>query len=104
MAKTKTDEILFYAKLIASAKRSTRLVLLYSINAEQCEYLRPMFYNVLLNSSVSTHSEKSYFRRNIKDIRLLASKRVCRKNKRKLLVKKQAMVGRVCKIVVKYLS
>jgi len=105
MARGSTNEIFFLARLIATSKCSTRLVLLKTINSEQCEYLRQMFYNVLLNSSVS-HSpgDKSYLRRNIRDIRLLASKRVCRKDKKKLLVKKQALVARVCKIVVRYLS
>lgn len=105
MAKTNTKEILFYAKLIATATRSTRIVLLSAINSEQCEFLRQIFYNVLLNSSVSySNKEKLYLRRNIKDIKLLASKRVCKKEKRKLFVKKQAMVSRVCKIIIKYLS
>ena len=97
--------IIFLARFIISSKYRIRLEILKNITQQQCKYLRQIFLNILLNSSLElTDRDRAYFRRLLTTIKILASKRVCKKTKLGIFVKNAALVIRACKITVKYLS
>jgi hypothetical protein len=105
MAAVNTKEILFFAKLLSTSTRQTRLAILKNIVSWQCELLRQIFYNIVLNSSIDlSSSEKDYMKKRLTTVKLLASKKVCKKKKSEIFVKNQSLVLKACKIVVKYLS
>jgi len=82
MAGVDIKEILFFAKLLSTSTRQTRLTILKHITSWQCELLRQIFLNIVLNSSINlSTSEKSYMKNRLTSIKLLASKRICKKKK-----------------------
>ncbi len=76
---------------------------LAQIRRNQCEIIRQVATNVLLNSSmILSDSERSYFKKKQGILRQLASKRICMDDKRELLPKYSSVVKQLMKVAVRY--
>ncbi len=78
---------------------------LAQIRRNQCEIIRQVATNVLLNSSmILSDSERSYFKKKQGILRQLASKRICMDDKRELLPKYSSVVKQLMKVAVRYIN
>lgn len=82
-----------------------RVALLSDINSTQCEIIRQMCVNILLNSSMSISQEdRKYLGRHLNAIRKLASQNICTRDKKYIVTKNNALITRLFKVAVSYIS
>ncbi len=82
-----------------------RLSFLSQIRRNQCEIIRQVATNVLLNSSITlSDAERQYFRRKQSVLWHLASKRVCMDDKRHLLTKYSPLIRQLMQVTVRYIN
>ena len=96
-------DIAAFAGVFVTLNKPQREAFVKHITSEQCWKIRNMCYNLLFNSSINlADRDRRYLRRNVQDIRKLASKRICLEDKRGVLSAKQLLIRKICVIVVGY--
>ena len=99
------DDIVAFLGIFYTVNRAQRLGIIKHLTSQQCQILREAVYNLLFNSSIQIiDKDRQYFNRRMTVLRMLASKRVCVKEKRNLLVANQALLQKVVSIVINYLD
>lgn len=102
---TNSEEIKNFALLLTQVEKPVRITILKHLTTRQCEFVRQIATNILLNGSLNLDTNaKSYIRNNLSEIKKLASKLVCKKLKRNILVKKQQMIKKLALLTVQYLQ
>ena len=97
-------KLLQFLRLVRSVRAVDRLALIGRLRPKEISYIRQTAYNLLFNSSmVIEQTDRSYFRRNIGAIRLLASRRVDIGQKRELLTRQPLLLKRLAKVASNYL-
>lgn len=80
---------------------------LVHISAAQCRIIQNVAYNLLLNTSVQSllsEVDRKYLRRSTSALRTIASRRICVREKRAVLVKKTRLIRRILQISIKYVD
>ena len=105
MANDETTSILDFAWVLMSTSSNQRLAILKHATIKQCNLVREMAYNLLLNSSIKFNDrDRSFLKKHTNSIRRLASKKVCNTEKKSILVQKHLLIKRMAKIVLEYLQ
>ena len=99
------QDIYDFMTLYLSLTPQQRRPFLVTISRAQCERIRQVFYNVLINKSIEISSEdRQYLLKHNASLRSLASRRYCMTVKKTLLVKKAPMLVRVFRIIHDYID
>jgi hypothetical protein len=100
-----SNPLLEFAGVLSSVTDAQRTALLKSVTSRQCQLLREIAFNILFNTSITiSEKDKNYFKNSSYFIKLLASKRVCQRDKKKFLLKKRKLIKKLSKTVHKYLT
>ncbi len=99
-----TDPTTEFLKFLLKVTKGQRIAVLKSLNSRQCSIIRQTAYNILFNSSIELSPEdREFFKSNSVFIKQLASKNICLKNKRGILVGKTKLIERIARIALAYL-
>lgn len=98
-------EVIYFLRLLTNSKPSFRKILLTNLPQKQCELIRQVALNILLNTSIElSDQDKVYLRSKKKIIQLIASKKVCAAEKRSILKNNQETIKKIATITINYLS
>ena len=99
------SEVIDFLKFLTQVSDKQRIALLSYLNSKQCKIIRQLAYNILFNSSINIASEDLLFlKKNSDYIKQIASKNICLKKKREVLVKRHLLVKRLGAIALTYFT
>lgn len=82
-----------------------RLAVLSDVTAAQCEVIRQVCVNILLNTSITISQEdRGYLNKQLPAIKKLASHNICTSDKKYILSKRGPLITRLFKIALNYIS
>jgi hypothetical protein len=101
----KEDKLETFIKLIILGDVEQSSGFLRKLNHRQCKWVREIAYNILFNSSIRIpEKERKYFKKNSLVIKLLASKKISGKDKKKIIGDNHPLVRRLAGVVYDYLT
>ena len=102
---TSKDDIIVFLRAFSIFNRQQRISTIKHMTSVQCQILREVVYNLLFNSSIHiSPKDRQYFNRRVNTLRMLASKRICAKEKRTILSTHQSLLKKVVHTVLNYLE
>ena len=105
MSSGDTDEVKNFLQLIVSTTRNQRLAIFRNITSKQCQIIRQVAYNILINTSLHiSQKDRLYLRKSIKLLRLLASRLVDLEAKKEILIDRHLLIKRIATIALQYLQ
>lgn len=95
----------FLSRLLATRGKGNLVQFIRQLTTRECRFIREVSYNILFNSSMAlTDTARQYFRRNITNLRLLGSIRICAGEKRTILNGNHPLLKRMAAEALRYLS
>jgi len=95
----------FLNQFVALPNKAARLQFISQLTVKQCGFIRQVSYNILFNSSMQlSESVRRYFKRNIANLRLLGSIRICAAEKRTVLNSNHLLLRRMANEALQYLT
>ena len=99
------DAIIAITQSIIRMPQWELIQFLLKISTKSCGLIRQVALNVLLNKEIYiSEQDKKYFKKQEWDIKHIASKNICVKDKRKLLPSKYRLIKKLANVVYMYLA
>ncbi len=93
-----------FIKTFLTFSQRQRKSFLLAITAKQCDIIRSVCYNLLLNKSIElSDSHRLYLKKRINIIKKLASKRICVGDKKKILARYSGVITYVFRVILSYI-
>ena len=100
---SREEEVVAFLRLFHITNRPQRIQIIRYLTSKQCNILREVAYNLLVNSSITiSKPDRAYLRRRIAVIKKLASKRFCFKIKKDILLANQSLLKKIVDIILNY--
>jgi hypothetical protein len=94
-----------FLHVVVEASKNQRKCILKTLSPVQLKYLTDLSYNLLFNSSIALDKkDKATLKKNLKTVKLLASKQVPAKEKKKLVEGHPELIKTLCVVGVAYVK
>ena len=102
---TSPEDVYAFIKVYLSLSSVQRRPFLVGLSKLQCELIRQISYNLLINKSITlTETDRKYLLKYNSTLRTIASRRFCLTAKRDALVRKAPMLLHVFRVTIAYID